>query len=62
MTDHLHKNDKEVKILQFNQMKGIKSGLRQPNKKDEDFKLSNQKGIILPGNYLIAVVEGDKII
>ena len=31
MTDPISKNTKEVKILQFNQMKGTRSGKRERN-------------------------------
>ena len=58
-----HSNTKHTKILQFNQMKGTRSGLRdRKNENEEVFKLDYQEGSVLPGEYLIAVVEGNKIV
>jgi hypothetical protein len=51
----MSKQGSEVKILQFNQMKGLQKG--KADYKDGEIFLSGQKMEVLPGKYLLLEVE-----
>lgn len=50
-------NSENVKILQFNQMKGVQQGKRE--NKNGELYLSGQKTEQTPGRYLIAEVDAN---
>lgn len=53
----------EVQILQFNQMKGVRSGRREDVRRfNGELTLSTQQAVKLPGDFLVAVVENGKIV
>jgi hypothetical protein len=57
------KSSNQIQILQFNQMKGVRSGRKEEVKRGEDsLTLSSQQAVKLPGEYLVAVVENGKIV
>jgi hypothetical protein len=63
MSSSDRKSANEVQILQFNQMKGLRSGKREEVRRmNGELTLSTQQAVKLPGEYLVAVVEDGKIV
>jgi hypothetical protein len=67
MSEKSHAEQKDINILQFNQMKGAREGriaTRSWKKEDGNtiLQAESMKGTQLPGEYLVAIVEGNKII
>lgn len=63
MSHSVKKSGNEVRIMQFNQMKGVREGRKdEVREESEGVVISGQLGVKLPGEYMVAVVENGAIV